>query len=85
MASGAALGALGMGMAGLVAFELSEWLEQHGEYPCCGSICLGAMIFALGFLLDQLHHRAIVRHRKQLEELAEVTALRPAERLDHHD
>ena len=77
MAAGAALGTLGMAMTSLVAFELSEWLERHGEYPCCGSMCLGAMVFAIGFLLDQIRHRAVVRHRRQLEEMAALAASPP--------
>lgn len=85
MASGAALATIGMAMAALVAFDLSEWLLHHGEYPCCGSICLGAMVFAVGFLMDQIRHRAIARHRQQLETMTTLPTSPSMERSNQNE
>lgn len=70
MAAGGALTTLGLFLTTLVAFDLSEWLQRHGEYPCLGAICMGAMIFAVGFVVNQLRDRALARHQQQVRQIA---------------
>lgn len=72
---GAILLTIGLGLTTLVAFDLSRWLNRHGQYPCLGSIGLGVVFFTMGFVMDQLRHRAIQRYRKQLTAMEESNAL----------
>ena len=73
MIVGAVLGTLGIGMTCMAMFGVSRWLDRHGQYPCLGSIGMGAVLFAMGFLMDQMRHRSAVRSREQLELMEKST------------
>lgn len=67
MIIGAVLATLGMGLTVLILFDLNDGFQRHSIFFGLGSTCLGAMVFAMGFLVNELRYRAAVRHRAQLD------------------
>lgn len=85
MAAGGTLTTLGLFMTSLVAFNLSDWLQTNGEYPCLGSICLGSMTFAVGFVVNQLRDRARAEHEDQIRQIAGPPPTLPPREPSHHE
>ena len=82
MVVGAFLVTAGLGMTILAVYGQNRWLDQHGAIPCLGSTGMGALLFTLGFAMDQLRYRAILRYRDQLQVMHQAAEIRSMERSD---
>ena len=82
---GAVLITIGLGLTTITVFDLSRWLQRHGQYPCLGSIGLGSVFFTMGFVMDLLRHRSIRHYREQLAAMEQSIASLPVESQDTHE